>query len=210
MSPVPVLGHLEGAAVGVDGGVGIVGGDQRRRPGLAPGIRDVDVDRDAVAMQLDVRRHRDFRPAGGVEVRLPEIGHPFSGVLRVVVLPVAVERAVERRLHALAVGGELDGLGRLGVRADHHARVGRFVVHAGELRVFPVRQGFRTHGGAGGAKSKEQPQRQTGAAGHLRGTFAHHGRPLSSASAGISHARSLAWPAKAVTDSSRVRTLRMP
>ena len=108
----PVLGHREGAAVGVDRVVRIVGRHVRRLPRPGPRILRVHVDRDAVALDLDVGRHRDRVPLRVVEIRLPEVRHPLGVVLGVVVFPVAVERAVERRLHSLLVDRQLNRAGR--------------------------------------------------------------------------------------------------
>ena len=136
----PILGNREGAAIGIDRVVDVVIGNEGRSPGLAPRVTDVDIDGDAEAMYLDIRRHRERLPAAIVELGLPKIRHPRRAVGRVVVFPGAVERAVEWGFDTLGVDGWADLAGRLGVRTDHHRGVSRQIVAAGELGVFPIAQ----------------------------------------------------------------------
>ena len=141
----PIPGHRELAAIGIDRVVRVILRHQRRirfHPVPRPGILDVDIDGDAVAGKLDVRRHRDASPAPVIEIGAPEIRNAPGVVGRVMVFPIAIERPVERRFDALAVGNEPDAPGRPGIRTRDHRGVGRLIAEAGELGVLPVFQLF--------------------------------------------------------------------
>ena len=109
---------------------------------------DVHVDGDAVARHLDIGRHGDGRPRPVIEPGLPEIGHAPGVVGRVMVFPIAIERAVERGFGALAIGGELDAPGR---RASGQITI----VACGGWLLRPVSLGFCQ---SLGVAAKEQPR----------------------------------------------------
>jgi len=152
----PGRGHGERAAVGIDGIVRVIGRHQRRAPGFGPRVGDVHVNRDAIALQLDVGRHRDGRPGLVAKSGFPEIRHAGAVVLAVMVFPPAVERAIEGRFHPLGIRYRADLPRGPGVRADDHGGVGRQVVAARQLGILPVFERARRAGAGDGQRQKQR------------------------------------------------------
>jgi len=113
LSPGPLGRDGERAPVGRDG---IIVLGRQRGPRIRPGIGDVGVDRDAVALHLDIGRYGDGLPGGVVEARLPEAGDAIGRPGDPGEFPIAVERRVERRR------GAGQRRGRLHAREAHACR----------------------------------------------------------------------------------------
>ena len=106
--------------------------DRRLRIRGRPGVRDVQVDRLVVAVNLPVRRHRDRLPSAVVEVRAEEVARAVRRLLDVEEAPRAVQREVEGGTLARAGERLFDGCIR------HQRRVSRQLVAGDDGWVLPL------------------------------------------------------------------------